>query len=938
MGRVPRAAIAATMGLLAVGAALWASIIVGQDLEPDGVICTVEGEYERCTPAEVVGEGLPDPGRGDIVFGASDGTIAAIPFAAGLTQAFYDLFAGGDIPRPGQLWEVGTVDAAAGTIEIASTDVAEAVRAGLPDFDRATDAGKYLGVVDDAQDPLAWRQPPGGGADLATTAPANPAATPAVGTGTTAARGDHVHRFQPLSSFGPVGSSGTCAKANSARDGLSYGDCGSPRVLSNADPEPTGTADPGNSTQVSRADHVHQSTGGGGTATPLSDTTPAALGTAAAGTADAASRGDHVHLLPPAIATNTAAVGAIQPWAKDATTAIPAAKLTAVRGVADPSGQASGSFYSTDGSAAGWLASFSGTPSALGTANAGASRHLARGDHVHPTTGIRQLPDPSHLSDDDILKVESGAWVAATPGGGGGGGGAGASWVELLTASNLTAPADGDVEVSVPTATVAAILTQQKSDEPYIWWRVLFDYPDLQPGRAICLGMLPGKAEIGNSPGLAAVAPFAGPTTAGLCRLTLQVGGVAPCSRQAFRCQLSIEGLPATLTPLAVTLQATTSAFGGGGGGGSATPLSDGAPLALGAAASAGTGTAASRGDHVHPTTGVATSSDLTQVDESLTGLQSVTADLRVSGAGQTTWATATAAGADIAINTSAGTRPTSGWAKTLARPNAGWPTTYYIWARVPEGTDVTRYRVTEVVTAVVDFVEPGGSWRTKQTAGGVDYWLVNIGSPQTTTIGLQFATTVHRTTYAGIVEGVPTDAELDILEDTVQRIDNPSNSNGVPDSRPGHVWTTTECKGSGTSYACDTLWRPQFAATTRERVAHGTGAVNGNSATIAQADDFTHAKLAAGESYGEFVLLVWHELTNQTLVAKCDLPGVFASFGASTTKTIYLGGVQYRQGGPNECGLSIPTSGNATLTWARPASGNLVAGDKWELFGLRWN
>ena len=152
--------------------------------------------------------------------------------------------------------------------------------------------------------------------------------TAAPGSSGSASRGDHVHPSftPPLSAYGTVGTAGTCAKANTARTGLAYGDCGSPRVLSERDPLAPGTADPGNRTQVSRDDHVHPAQ-----AVPSPETaTPKAPGTAAAGSASAYSRGDHVH---PA-------------------QAVPSPETA--------------------------------TPKAPGTAAAGSASAYSRGDHVHP--------------------------------------------------------------------------------------------------------------------------------------------------------------------------------------------------------------------------------------------------------------------------------------------------------------------------------------------------------------------------------------------------------------------------------------------------------------------------------------------------------------------------------------------------------------------------
>jgi len=166
----------------------------------------------------------------------------------------------------------------------------------------------------------------GGGGNATPLSDATPLVdgTAAAGSAGAASRGDHVHPTFPLSVFGAVGASGTCAKANATRDGFRYGDCGSPRVLANANPQPDGTAAPGASLQASRGDHVHPAnvgtrvpphasfiTGAAGSSAVAaredhahallgSAIAPKALGTAAVGTSVAPARSDHVHPAPAA--------------------------------------------------------------------------------------------------------------------------------------------------------------------------------------------------------------------------------------------------------------------------------------------------------------------------------------------------------------------------------------------------------------------------------------------------------------------------------------------------------------------------------------------------------------------------------------------------------------------------------------------------------------
>ena len=224
------------------------------------------------------------------------------------------------------------------------------------------------------------------------------AGTAAAGVAAKASRGDHVHPTQPLSTFGTVGTQGQCAKANASRDGLQYGDCGSPRVLTNKLPKASGTAAPGTDTQVSRSDHVHP--GGGGEATPLSDATPTATNAAAdAGTSTAASRGDHIHNvtysgLPPKIAGTAAAGSSEIPARSDhvhPSQAVPApATTTPVATGTSGAVGTSASYARADHrhEGAGGASLSNRNPSELGTVSPGTGTMASRDDHVHPRTGI----------------------------------------------------------------------------------------------------------------------------------------------------------------------------------------------------------------------------------------------------------------------------------------------------------------------------------------------------------------------------------------------------------------------------------------------------------------------------------------------------------------------------------------------------------------------
>lgn len=165
---------------------------------------------------------------------------------------------------------------------------------------------------------------PAAGVMLASTTPAA-VGTAAVGTGTTAARSDHVHALPN------TGTAGTYANPSSLttdpQGRVTSVTAGSaPVALSSTTPADVGTAAVGTGTTAARSDHVHahgNQAGGslhsdvvasgasgfmsgsdkakldgiasGATALALSSTTPAALGTAAVGVGTTAARADHVH-------------------------------------------------------------------------------------------------------------------------------------------------------------------------------------------------------------------------------------------------------------------------------------------------------------------------------------------------------------------------------------------------------------------------------------------------------------------------------------------------------------------------------------------------------------------------------------------------------------------------------------------------------------------
>ena len=623
----------------------------------------------------------------------------------------------------------------------------------------------------------------------------------AAGAASSASRGDHVHPArtipkQPLSSFGTVGSAGTCAKANSSRDGLTYGSCGSPRTLSNRDPAAPGTADPGNRTDVSRSDHVHP---GGGSATPLSDAAAKNLGVAAAGTSTDASRADHVH-------SQTSFLGVGIPGPDTVAGAVGVSTLSAradhvhrsqIPALTDHGGQClkanSGAtaleFDSCGGGGAATPLSDQ-TPQAVAlTGAAGSAAQASRGDHVHPEGPIRrELPSPGTGNKGDIprvnaagnayetvdahvavlsglpaitgqankaLIVNAGAtgveWKAVSGGSSGGGGTVWEDYVVLnpktLIPSNLNNTARTMWTLPITQTQIDAIVAGYNADDVLglavrgeswtdaiysVWW------PKWSTGAAGRDWLAGTIFEYKNSNSGSA----ANSTTS--LELGLRYHGGNPPATLVFTF-----GTPVWARNVRSGNIAISGLKSSGGGGGSAGP-SIPAPTAAGASRYLRVNAAGAAYELGGPL-----DDDITEIEAGVSALQRVTQDLSVASVA-TPWATSTVQGAGIATGTCSTTdAPSSGYAATKVRPNTGWPANTCVFAQLPKDADVTTYRVVEPQGDSATFFDPGGSWRLKlarPASATRDYWLVNTVSPGDESLTLQHGGTVQRTTYRGRV------------------------------------------------------------------------------------------------------------------------------------------------------------------------------------------
>lgn len=365
---------------------------------------------------------------------------------------------------------------------------------------------------------------------------------------------------------------------------------------------------------------------------------------------------------------------------------------------------------------------------------------------------------------------------------------------------------------------------------------------------------------------------------------------------------------------------------------------------------------------------------DIGEVEEGVAALQRVTQDLSVASVA-TPWATSTVQGAGIATGTcSTSAAPSSGYAATRARPQAGWPANTCIFAQLPKGADRTTYRVVEPQGDSATFFDPGGSWRLKlasPSSATRDYYLVNTVSPGDASLTLQHGGAIQRTTFRGRVAAwggdlpaIPGDTATkdyalqtkadgsgvvwsneafsslmvnaeDIGEalERVGHIDKPGDAEADKSTLgAGQVWEIKSCKDSAGSRTCTAGFSAE-RHTQHQLVTHGTGAPNATSQSFPGTGRLTQHALISGTSYDEFLIVVRHVSGNpvRTHIRSCRIPGIQGDWLANAAHAVVLTG----EGGA--CTLTAPTTGNLTLTWVTPLSGNKILGDMWRLYGVDW-
>ena len=415
----------------------------------------------------------------------------------------------------------------------------------------------------------------------------------------------------------------------------------------------------------------------------------------------------------------------------------------------------------------------------------------------------------------------------------------------------------------------------------------------------------------------------------------------------------------------AMLLPTTISAGGGGGSSGPSIP----APTAAGADKYLRVNAAGAAYE-----LGAALDADIGEVEEGVAALQRVTQDLSVASVA-TPWATSAVQGAGIATGTcSTSAAPSSGYAATKARPQAGWPANTCIFAQLPKGADRTTYRVVEPQGDSATFFDPGGSWRLKlasPSSATRDYYLVNTVSPGDASLTLQHGGAIQRTTFRGRVAAwggdlpaIPGDTATkdyalqtkadgsgvvwsneafsslmvnaqDIGEalERVGHIDKPGDAEADKSTLgAGQVWEIKSCTDSGGSRTCTAGFSAE-RHTQHHLVTHGTGAPNATSQSFPGTGRLTQHALISGTSYDEFLIVVRHVSGNpvRTHIRSCRIPGIQGDWLANAAHAVVLTG----EGGA--CTLTAPTTGNLTLTWVTPLSGNKILGDMWRLYGVDW-
>lgn len=728
MGKLPYAAVG-TLAILGVATFLLAAT-------PDGVVCTEGGEYELCTPAEVVAAGgasgdVPaPPATGRFLLESSDTDLNWL----GLDRILEEELGAelGNVEAKDLLRISSVDDGPPILVELESVSAGTVVQAG---------GGAFAADVKTLETQIQGLQSRTG--PLGSTSATKGQVLTFDPTIQGANYGWENAPTTPLSAYGTVGTEGQCAKANSSRDGLDYGDCGG---------------------------------GGGGGGASLSNKAAVATGaTAGAGSATEASRQDHVHPQT-GLATSTA----LADVKADADAALTKANVA----------QTENDQQDTKIKA---------------NADAAAANKTDIATNKTAIGNVRQVPDPAHHAKGDVLTLgDSGAFDWAAPSGGGGGGGGGGSW-ELMAAKlnvlDLSFSADRTITLDLEDGVSAGDCYKNASTHDFLMvvshqqqaWPLFAASDDRRAG-TFMEWRWNGTADIidGSYQDDALLLLSCGKSGTNDINFRLVVPNALQLSRVDFRLYQRAPG-------------------GGGGGGGGATPLSDGTPAPLGTA-SAGTGTAASRGDHVHQLP-ADIAANKTGVATNKTDIAKVKTDLA------TTDGVVAAQGTKIEANA----------AGVTANKNA------------------------------IDAIEP-----LPDDAGASqnDVLLINADGNPEWNGGINQATHLNA---SNIVKN----------GNRIAQIDKPAEAESGGAFRPGYAYRLRSCAVSNSNRVCEASWEPGRDLIDTHTAANwsGTGSWTNSGPTAANLHEAMRTGFVPYRRFELSVEFEHNEVTNYYLIAMAGLP-----------------------------------------------------------------
>jgi len=272
-------------------------------------------------------------------------------------------------------------------------------------------------------------------------------------------------------------------------------------------------------------------------------------------------------------------------------------------------------------------------------------------------------------------------------------------------------------------------------------------------------------------------------------------------------------------------------------------------------------------------------------------------------------------------------------WSNEIDPP---YPTTGRdVWVRLKKSSNIADYRL-EIAFTSVSLESPGIDWETHdRTSLTHNYYLASRGfSGNTMSLKLQkHPDRAGMSTFSGLLDG----KQITYIE---------GKTRGDLTIAVGRYWGVQQCTGSGDTHQCEADWiaapAPPTPATRRELIANGT--VSGGSGTYTRtfpqsgSAELFHNHIISGR-YQELKLQVrWRGLTTGSEIIGCTFPGLAKGdlLNAQTEVRIHGYGSS-STGGFLQCGLTLPVTGNVTLTWNPGGRSGLTSISTWTLTGIRW-